>query len=371
MAVVQSRSCENGKERLQQRTGIETVRFSNDIPDSLDRVMAGERLMRRTCQSASSTQQRHVETMDVLFGMGYRGPVYKSLMVGDKREALLRAQADGDIRDLRAALRAAQLHIGLDDPTVKRMREILKEADWAIRICGQDPSMSKIADVVRRLNDLNLGPSKWKHPILASSRAKLAAFRARGLQSDDEEQRKTACNLLQSMGEAASQHAAEVCKLFIDSLEVRLAAGNCVKRMGQGGALACAECLAHPNPKSRKAACEALGAMKQGAVHAALVVKLLQDVEVDVQKAAFLAFEAFGSEGAIYVDAVAAGLEDADPGIRRLACQALAVMGTSALKHAGAVVERMEHDEDREVKTAARNACRRFAALGWTGSAPI
>lgn len=345
--------------------------MNSDLPDSLDRVMAGEMFLRRTCQSSPSMQPRPKEKMDTLSGMGYKGPLYQRLMVDDKRVALLHTQADGDIRAFRAALRAAQLHIGLDDPTVKRMRELLKEADWAVRVCGQEPSMSKLAVVVRRLNELDLGPRKWENPTLASSRAKLAAFRASGLQSEDEEQRVRACDLLRSMGEAAAQHASDVCKCFADSsFDVREAASKCIQRMGQGGAVVCVECLTNPNPTSRKIACETLGAMTEGIVHVAAVADALQDAEVDVRKSAFLAFEAFGPNGAIYADNVAAGLEDADAVIRRIACQALAAIGTGALKHAGAVAEHLERDADQSVRAAARSACQRFAALGWTGYVP-
>merc|ERR1719491_1044269 len=100
--------------------------------------------------------------------MGYHGPLYNSLKHIGKRDALLQAQRDGEINKFRAALRGAQLHIGLQDPMVLRMRNILKEADWGVRTCKKCP-LAKLSSVLSRMDKVDLGPQLWDHVDLRTA----------------------------------------------------------------------------------------------------------------------------------------------------------------------------------------------------------
>lgn len=341
---------------------------SNTFFESMDRYIASDASLGSTAlsssslfagagQSSFSKASRPRPDMSLLDGMGYHGPLYTSLKHNSKRDALLQAQRDGEISKFRAALRGAQLHIGLDDPMVMHMRNILKEADWGVRTCKKC-SVTKLASVVSRMNDLDLGPQLWDNPDLAAGRIRFAAWKASLLKDANEDTRKGACDALGALGLAVTRHASDLADCFTDSsYDVRQAAIGALKNMREAGASAAAAHLEDARLLMRKTACDALGQMADGlgAVHAAAVVMHLGDEEAEMRKAACLAFERFGSACSAYAKDVAPLLADVDARVRRVACQALGSMGPAAAAYAD-LVKVCLSDADMEVQHAAEHA---------------
>lgn len=344
--------------------------------DSLERSVVNEESTRNsylsTCRSLNTAGQMSVNALrqrpdrGLLDNMSYHGPLYISINHAENRDALLRTQREGEITRFRAALRAAQLHLGVDDPLVLRMRNILKEADWAVRTCrklGNGPcSMVKLGNVLSRLKELDLGPRMWENPELAAACARFAAWKASGLQSTDEATRKAACESLAALGDAAIQHAPDLAACFGDSShDVVEASTHALCQMGQAGASAAASRLQDVVPKVQKVASEALGQMGAlGAVHAGAVVTHLNSAEADMRRAVCLTFEKFGTAGAGYASQIAASLVDADARVRRAGCQALASMGKAAAAQADAIATCLT-DPNLDVRQAAQRA---LASIG-------
>jgi len=303
--------------------------------------------------------------MDVLLDMGYEGPLYKNWKVTDTREALLRAQASGELVAFRGAVRAARLRIGPDDALVKSMGRLLKEAEWGVRICRQPVDMTKIGRVLTRLRELDMGPRLWEDPWLASAREEFAAWVVHGLEDSDAGIREKACKALGGIGEAAGIHAKTIAGCFEDvSWEVRRAACDALGRMGEPGAAACVAQLESSNAGVRKTSCEALGSMGHyAAPHAVALTVRLEDVDSNVRTAACLAFESMGSAGSAHAGAVASRLADEEADVRRTACQALASMGEAAEPYATAVTGRLD-DTDPDVRNVARKALARLQGVG-------
>lgn len=302
--------------------------------------------------------------MALLDRMGYHGPLYNSLKHNSRRDALLQAQREGEINKFRAALRGAQLHIGLEDPMVLSMRNILKEADWGVRTCKKCP-VAKLSRVLTRMDKLDLGPQLWDQVDLRTARIKFAAWKASLLQDESEETRKAAVDSLGALGLAASQHAPELADCFADiSYDVRQAGIQALRQMHEAGAAAAASQLKDTRMGSktpvRKTACEALGQMDSSlaSLHAGSLAILLGDAEADVRKAACLTFVTFGAAGALYAKDVAPLLADADAGTRRAACQALGGMGPAAISAFAGSLSVCLRDADVDVQHAAEHALR-------------
>lgn len=338
--------------------------------DSMDRLANSEAILRSSAGQPGPTSPLgnagHVHVMfprsrldtDLLDRMGYHGPLFKNANNHKKREACLHAQKEGEINAFRSALRGALLHLGQDDPFVIHMRSIMKEADWGVRTCKKC-TVGKLANVVQRMNDMELGPRKWENPDLFDGRRRLTAHKASLTKSEDEETRKNAIDALAALGLAATQHAPEVADcLADDSLENRAAVIQCLKNMEEAGAKAAADHLADEKLIMRKQACEALGQMGDlGARHANQLALHFHDEQAEMRKFALLAFQSFGPAAADHAKEVAVCLNDTDWMVRRTACLVLGGMGAEA---ATEVILNMlsskRHDEEGEVRKAAQDA---------------
>lgn len=305
--------------------------------------------------SVGATRQR--PDLGHLHEMGYHGPLYNSLNKADRRESLLSAQREGDIKQFRAALRACQLHMGQDDPLVLHMREILKEADWGVRT-SKTCSAVKFKSVLDRMNALDVGPRLWEIAELAGARAKYAAWKSSLLESADHETRKGACDSLGALGLAAVQHAPELAAcLGDDTFDVANASIQALCQMGHAGATAAAAQLENEaGLRSCKSACQALGKMGSvGALHGSSIVPLLVSDQEELRRAACLAFESLGKDGAAYASDVASCLTDTEAAVRRAACQALGSMGKAAVGGEVDALTACCHDEDKYVASTAQD----------------
>lgn len=358
-SVASARSCQSAAARLMPRSEV--------FYESLERSVVIEQDKRAgflsSCRSLSNAGQMSVGAsrqrpdLGLLHEMGYHGPLYNSLNKADRRESLLSAQREGDIKQFRAALRACQLHMGQDDPLVLHMREILKEADWGVRT-SRTCSVVKFKSVLDRMNALDVGPRLWEIAELAGARANYAVWKASFLESADHETRKGACDSLGALGLAAVKHAPELAAcLGDDAFDVANAAIQALCQMGNAGASAAASQLENEaGLRSCKMACQALAKMGSiGALHGNSIVALFMCDEEELRKTACLAFESLGKDGAAYASDVASCLTDTDAAVRRAACQALGSMGKAAVAGEVDALTVCLHDEDKDVAWVAQD----------------
>jgi len=115
-------------------------------------------------------------------------PSCQRLRGTDVKETLLKARSSGKLEGLRAAVRGARQQLGLDDPLVVKVGNILRKAEHCLRTCrdflAQDSlrelpaSMAEVEQAVLRVKGLGLGPRLWEEPLLNFARERAAQWRA-------------------------------------------------------------------------------------------------------------------------------------------------------------------------------------------------